>query len=78
MSGYPSEVMTASSSDPPKLLDRVRDHIRRKGYSIRTEKSYAHWIRRFILFHAKRHPRDLEAREVEQFLTHLSMRTGPV
>jgi uncharacterized protein YfbU (UPF0304 family) len=41
---------------PVKLLDRVRNRIRVKGYSIRTEQSYVSWIRRFILFHNKRHP----------------------
>jgi integron integrase len=68
------------SSDPPvaiggapKLLDRVRDRIRRKGYSLRTEKSYAHWIKRFILFHGKRHPQELGAAEVEAFLTSLAV-----
>ena len=45
--------MTTSSSDPPKLLDRVRDRIRRKGYSIRTEKSYVRWMRPFVPFHGK-------------------------
>ena len=40
-----------------KLLDRVRQRIRLQGYSIRTEKSYVSWIRRYILFHGKRHPR---------------------
>ena len=44
----------------PKLLDRVRDAIRLKHYSIRTEKVYCDWIRRFILFHGKRHPAELD------------------
>ena len=44
---------------PVKLLDRVRNRIRVKGYSIRTEQSYASWIRRFILLHNKRHPQDI-------------------
>ncbi|MDN3517492.1 phage integrase N-terminal SAM-like domain-containing protein [Aquisalimonas lutea] len=57
-----------------KLLDEVRDRIRRKHYSIRTEKSYVDWIRRYILFHGKRHPRDMGAPEVEAFLTHLAAR----
>ena len=43
-------------SPSPKLLDRVRQAIRRKHYSIRTEDAYVNWIRRFILFHNKRHP----------------------
>lgn len=60
MSYTPSSPPSAPA-DPPKLLDRVRDRIQRKGYSIRTEKSYAHWIRRFILFHDKRHPQEMGA-----------------
>jgi hypothetical protein len=44
------------ASPPPKLLDRVRWHLRVKRYSIRTEQAYVDWIRRFILFHGKRHP----------------------
>jgi integron integrase len=57
----------------PKLLDQVRDRIRRKHYSLRTESAYIHWIRRFIYFHGKRHPRELGAHEVERFLTHLAV-----
>lgn len=59
---------------PVKLLDRVRQSIRLKGYSIRTEKSYVSWIKRFILFHGKRHPRDMEQPEIEAFLSHLVMK----
>jgi hypothetical protein len=57
----------------PRLLDQVRERIRRKHYSLRTEDAYVHWIRRFIYFHGKRHPRELGARETEQFLTHLAV-----
>ena len=57
----------------PKLLDQVRDRIRRKHYSMRTEQAYVHWIKRFIFFHGKRHPREMGAGEVEQFLTHLAV-----
>jgi integron integrase len=57
----------------PRLLDQVRDKIRTKHYSIRTEKTYIDWIRRFILFHDKRHPKDMGAAEVEQFLTYLAV-----
>ena len=56
----------------PKLLDRVRDVIRRKHYSFRTEQTYVDWIRRFILFHGKRHPSEMAEREVTQFLTSLA------
>ncbi len=58
---------------PPKLLDQVRDKIRVKHYSIRTETQYVQWVRRFILFHGKRHPKDMGGSEVEAFLTHLAV-----
>lgn len=57
----------------PKLLDQVRERLRVKHYSLRTERVYVEWIRRFILFHNKRHPRDMAASEVEAFLTHLAV-----
>ena len=56
---------------PKKLLDQLRDRIRLKNYSYRTEKSYVSWIRRFIFFHNKRHPREMGHLEIEAFLTHL-------
>ena len=59
------------SNPPIKLLDQVRSKIRLKGYSIRTEKSYVEWIRRFILFHHKRHPKEMGKAEIESFLSHL-------
>jgi integron integrase len=58
---------------PPKLLEQLRDRIRVKHYSIRTETQYVQWVRRFILFHDKKHPRDMGAPEVEAFLTHLAV-----
>ncbi|HMA89779.1 MAG TPA: integron integrase [Burkholderiales bacterium] len=57
---------------PQRLLDQVRDAIGRRHYSYRTEQSYIHWIKRFIFFSDKRHPRDLGAPEVTAFLTHLA------
>ncbi len=63
----------AANTPSPKLLDQVRDLIRTKHYSIRTENQYLQWIRRFILFHGKRHPRDMGAPEVEAFLSHLAV-----
>lgn len=57
----------------PKLLDQVRGKIRLKHYSIRTEQAYTDWIKRFILHFGKKHPRDMGATEVEQFLTHLAV-----
>ena len=52
-----------------KLLDRVRDTIRLKHYSIRTEQSYVNWIKRYIFFQNVRHPDEMGAAEVEAFLT---------
>lgn len=63
----------SAPSQQPRLLDRLRDKIRLKHYSIRTEHAYVDWARRFILFHGKRHPADLGAGEVETFLTHLAV-----
>lgn len=59
---------------PPKqkLLDRVRDTLRTKHYSYRTEKSYVDWIKRYILFHQKRHPADMGPEEVRSFITYLA------
>ena len=56
-----------------KLLDQVRDAIRVKNYSYRTEKAYAHWVKRFIIFHQKRHPEEMGKDEIEAFLTHLAV-----
>ena len=61
------------SPGSPRLLDQVRSAIRVRHYSLRTEKSYVHWIRRFILFHGKRHPRELGAPEISGFLNHLAV-----
>jgi len=61
----------------PKLLDQVRDVIRRKHFSIRTEQTYVDWIKRYILFHGKRHPREMAEAEITAFLTHLA-RVGKV
>jgi integron integrase len=61
--------------DPPptRLLARLRHALRVRHYSIRTEQAYVEWVRRFILFHGKRHPADLGAAEVQAFLTHLAV-----
>jgi integron integrase len=56
----------------PRLLDLVRDAIRRRHYSLRTEESYVHWIKRFIYFSGRRHPGELGAPEVTAFLNHLA------
>lgn len=59
--------------EKPRLLDQVRDAIRVQHYSLRTEASYLQWIKRFILFHNKRHPRDMGEQEITAFLTHLAV-----
>src|SRR5437763_9739653 len=65
-------VTVSPAPGKPKLLDRVRWHLRLKHYSIRTEESYVDWIRRFILFHGKRHPEEMGEAEIAQFLSHLA------
>ena len=57
----------------PRLLDQVRERLRRKHYSISTERAYVDWIKRYILFHGKRHPAAMGKEEVESFLTHLAV-----
>lgn len=55
-----------------KLLDQVRDQLRLKHYSLKTEQAYISWIKRFILFHNKRHPNEMGEQEIRAFLVHLS------
>jgi integron integrase len=64
--------MSLASGNPPRLLDLVREVIRVRHYSIRTEQAYVQWIRRFILFHGKRHPREMGAPELTAFLSDLA------
>ena len=59
---------------PKKLLEQVRDAIQRKHYSPRTEESYIHWIKRYVVFHDKRHPQEMGSAQIEAFLTHLAVR----
>ncbi|MBM3321853.1 MAG: phage integrase N-terminal SAM-like domain-containing protein, partial [Candidatus Eisenbacteria bacterium] len=56
----------------PRLLDRVRLAVRARHYSPRTERAYVDWIRRFVLFHGKRHPSEMGAEEISRFLSHLA------
>jgi integron integrase len=60
-------------AQPPRLLDRVRHACRVRHYSLRTEDAYADWVRRYVLFHGKRHPAEMGAAEVNAFLTHLAV-----
>ena len=69
-----SEIRNPNSPPPPpRLLDSVRKHLRVRHYSIRTEQAYLDWIKRFILFHGKRHPTDMAEPEIASFLTHLAV-----
>ena len=63
---------TGAVTRPPRLLQQVQDAVRRKHYSYRTEQAYVHWIKRFIFFTDKRHPKELGAPEVTAFLSHLA------
>ncbi|MDP1734052.1 MAG: integron integrase [Sulfuritalea sp.] len=70
MSSIPSQPDSVAA---PRLLEQVRGRIRFKHYSIRTEQAYLDWIRRFIRHFGKRHPKDMGAKEVQEFLTHLAV-----
>uniref|UniRef100_E6QU89 Integrase/recombinase (E2 protein) n=1 Tax=mine drainage metagenome TaxID=410659 RepID=E6QU89_9ZZZZ len=69
----PNTPQPTPSIQPPRLLDQVAARVRVLHYSIRTERAYVDWIKRFILFHGKRHPKEMGAAEVEAFLTHLAV-----
>jgi integron integrase len=67
--------MTSSSAKPPskKLLEEFREQLRTRHYALRTEDAYLSWARRYILFHNKRHPKNMGAEEINAFLTHLAL-----
>ncbi len=71
-----SVVPPAPPPGPPRLLDRVREAIRARHYSLRTEEAYVGWIRRFILFHKKRHPLEMAEPEINAFVTHLAVQSS--
>ncbi|MCK4749661.1 MAG: integron integrase [Bacteroidales bacterium] len=66
--------MIGPGGKKPKLLDQVRNRIRCKHYSIRTEQAYVDWIKRFIFFHEKRHPSEMGEKEISEFLTYLAVK----
>jgi hypothetical protein len=70
---YGSPPVAASFANPPRLLDQLRQTLRTKHYAYRTEQAYVHWVRRYILFHGKRHPQEMGRGEIEQFLTNLAV-----
>ena len=65
--------MVGTDHKSPKLADRIREVIRLKHYSLRTEKSYLSWIKRYMLYHHMRHPREMGIEEIESFLSHLAI-----
>ncbi len=69
---FPSLDPSPTEGKPKKLLDEVRDLMRLRHYSVRTERCYCDWIKRFIHFHGRRHPREMAEAEVTAFLTHLA------
>jgi integron integrase len=74
MIGQTSQTQRAAGAGAkPRLLDQVRAAVRVRHMALSTEKAYAHWIRRFILFHNKRHPAEMGKQEVSDFLTHLAV-----
>ena len=82
-SNYPIRMETAGRAQAlqeaipkPRLLDLVRGVLRRKHYSIRSEQSYGDWIKRYILFHGKRHPAQMGKEQVTAFPTHLAVQRG--
>src|SRR3989337_4195194 len=69
-----SPPMTTLRTDAPKkLLDQMRESLRTRHYSLRTEDAYVEWVRRFILFQNKRHPQQMSGAEIGAFLTHLAV-----
>ena len=72
----PSDCSHAPSPKAPKLLDRLRTAIRLRHFSRKTEEAYVGWVRRFILFHGKRHPADMGEADVTAFLTYLAEERG--
>jgi hypothetical protein len=67
--------LSARDEAPAKfrLLQQVRRAVRVKGYSVRTEQTYVDWVRRFVLFHSRRHPITMGDAEIREFLTHLAV-----
>ena len=67
-----NSLLEKSESRKPKLLERVREEMRVRHYSYRTEVSYSEWIVRYVKYHQMKHPLDLGAEGVRSFLTHLA------
>ena len=72
MSTIDDQLLNATSQTP-KLFDQIRSRLRLKHYSLRTEQAYVQWAKRYIIFHGKRHPREMGKQEIEVFLTSLAV-----
>ena len=70
-SAAPSHTATPVATPQPRLLAQMREALRSRHYSPRTEQSYCHWVKRFVLFHKLRHPSEMAEPEINAFLTHL-------
>jgi integron integrase len=68
--------MVDAGTREPRLLDRVRLAVRSRHYNLRTEEAYVAWVRRFVLFHGKRHPQGMGEKEINAFLSDLAIRAG--
>jgi len=73
-SAAPAPTATPAATPQPRLLDQMREALRSRHYSPRTEQSYCHWVKRFVLFHRLRHPSELAEPEINAFLTHLAVK----
>jgi integrase len=73
-SAAPAHTATPVATPQPRLLDQMREALRSRHYSRRTEQSYCHWVKRFALFHGVRHPSGLAEPEINAFLTHLPVK----
>ena len=67
------DIRPAIPTGSNRFIHQVRKNLRNKGYSYQTEKTYIHWIKRFILFHKKQHPENLGADHINQYLSHLGI-----
>lgn len=72
LSSSPSAAGSSALLQQPRLIPCVREALRARHYSLKTEKAYVHWILRFIRFHGRRHPADKGAAEITAYLNHLA------
>ncbi len=74
-SRYP-RIVQPDAGQKPKLLDRLREALRSRHYSRRTEETYCHWVRRYCYFHNLRHPAEMAEPEINAYLTHLAVQVS--